>query len=232
MEKSCFDVGLCCVSRVFGLTASLSPTLQSHNFDLAHCIEHVDWVFNDAKQCGTMQEVDFHYFVGAQKMATSIGCEIRAPRQCGRQVNRDSYGTSDPQTYYRLSAYIPSLLLLIHELQNRFLKHRSVLCSFSALLLHRMAEERTDAGSIRSTLLDKYPEDFSTASVDTFKAELQMWKRFWGRKRPRWTTPPLYRKLELLRCSHFPICHQEIKLAACVPVTVVPVERSSPHWRD
>jgi len=47
------------------------------------------------------------------------------------------------------------------------------------LLPHRTAEERTEAGSIYSTLLDNYPEDFSAASVNTFKAELQMWKRFW-----------------------------------------------------
>jgi hypothetical protein len=49
MEKSYFVVGFCCVSRVFGLTASLSATLQSHNFDLAQCVEHVDRVFNEAK---------------------------------------------------------------------------------------------------------------------------------------------------------------------------------------
>jgi len=115
-------------------------------------------------------------------MATSIGCDFRAPRQCGRQVNRDSYVTPDLQTYYRLSAYIPFLDFPIDELQDRFLKHRSVLCSFSALLPHRIVEERTVAGSICSTLLEKYPEDFSTASVDTFKAELQVWKGFWEEK--------------------------------------------------
>jgi len=49
MEKSCFVVGLCCLSRVFSLTASLSATLQSHNFNLAQCIEHVDRVFNEGK---------------------------------------------------------------------------------------------------------------------------------------------------------------------------------------
>jgi len=87
---------------------------------------------------------------------------------------------SDPQTYYRLSAYIPFLDFLIHELQNRFLKDRSLLCSFSALLLHRIAVERTE--SIRSALQDKYPEDFSNVSVGTFKAELQMWKSFWEEK--------------------------------------------------
>jgi len=48
MEKSCFAICLCCVSRVFGLTASLSANLQSHNFDHAQCIQHVDRVFNVA----------------------------------------------------------------------------------------------------------------------------------------------------------------------------------------
>jgi len=49
MEKSCFVVGLCCVSGVLGLTAFLTATLLSHNFDPAQCIQHVDGVFNEAK---------------------------------------------------------------------------------------------------------------------------------------------------------------------------------------
>jgi hypothetical protein len=83
---------------------------------------------------------------------------------------------------------MPFLYFLIHELQDRFFKHRSLLCSFSALLPHHIAEERTDAGLICNTLLDKYPEDFSTASVDTFKAEPQTWKRF-GKKKTRRNDP-------------------------------------------
>jgi hypothetical protein len=173
MEKSCFVVGLCCVSRVFGLTASLSATLQSHNFDLAQCTEHVDRVFNEAKARWNDAVSGFSsLFVEAQEMATSIGCKIRAPRQCDQQVNRDSYRTSDPQTYFRLSAYIPFLHFLIHELQHRFLKH----CS--TLLPHRIVDERTDVGWICSTLLDKHPEDSSTATVDTFKSKLRMWTDF------------------------------------------------------
>jgi len=54
MAKS-FVLGLCCVSRVFGLTASLSATLQSHNFDLAQCIQRVDRVYNKERQGGKMQ---------------------------------------------------------------------------------------------------------------------------------------------------------------------------------
>jgi hypothetical protein len=52
MEKRYFVVGLCCVSRVFGLTESPSETLQSHNFDLAQCIEQCS---TKHRQCGTMQ---------------------------------------------------------------------------------------------------------------------------------------------------------------------------------
>ena len=107
MEKSCFVVGLSCVPTVFRLTASISATLQSHNFDLAQCIEHADRVFNEAKAISNDAVSGFSsHFVEAQEMATFIGCEIRATGKCGRQMNRDSYGTSDPQTYYRLSAYI------------------------------------------------------------------------------------------------------------------------------
>ena len=226
MEKSCFVVGLCCVLRVFGLTASLSATLQSHNFDLAQCIEHVDWVFNEAKAMQKDAVSGFSsLFVEAQEIATSIGCKIRAPRQCGPQVNRDSYRTSDPQTYCRLSEYIPFLNFLIHEFQDRFLKHRRVLCSFSALLPHHIAEER-DAGSICSTLLDKYPENFSTASVDTFKAELEMWKRFWEEKGQEEWPQSFIESLNFCGVHIFLSVFTSIKIAACIPVTVVPVERS------
>jgi hypothetical protein len=77
MENSCFVIGLCCVSRVFGLTASLSATLQSRNFDLAQCIEHIDRVFNEAKAMRNNAVSGFSsLFVEAQEMATSIGCEI------------------------------------------------------------------------------------------------------------------------------------------------------------
>jgi hypothetical protein len=156
MEKRCFVVGLCCVSRVFGLTASLSANLQPYNFDLAHCIEHVDREFKEAKAMPNDAVSGFSsLFVEAQEISTSISCEIRTPRQCGRKVSRDSYGTSEPQTYYRLSACIPFFDFLINELQDRFLKHRSVMCSFSVLLPHHISEERTDAGLICSTLLDK-----------------------------------------------------------------------------
>jgi hypothetical protein len=81
MEKSCFVVGLCCVSRVFGLTATLTATLQSHNFNPAQCLEHVDRVFNEAKAMRKDAVSGFSsLFVEAQEMA------IRAPRQCVRPV--------------------------------------------------------------------------------------------------------------------------------------------------
>jgi hypothetical protein len=94
------------------------------------------------------------------------------------------------------------------------------------LLPHCIAEERTDAGSICSTLLDKYPEEFSTASVDTFKAELQMWKRFWEEKNQEERPHSFIESLNFCDAHIFPSDFTAIKIAACIPVTVVLVERS------
>jgi hypothetical protein len=46
-----------------------------------------------------------------------------------------------------------------------------------------------------------------------------------GIKKPGGTTPQLYRKLELLRCSNFSV-FTAINIAGCIPVTVVLVELS------
>jgi hypothetical protein len=94
------------------------------------------------------------------------------------------------------------------------------------LLPHRIAAERPDAGSICSTLLDKYPEDFSTASVDTFKAELQIWKRFWEEKSQEERPHSFIESLNFCDAHIFPSVSTAIKIAACIPVTVVPVQRS------
>jgi hypothetical protein len=94
------------------------------------------------------------------------------------------------------------------------------------LLPHRTAEERTDARSVCSTLLDKYTEDFSTASVDTFKAELQMWKRLWEEKSQEERPHGFIESLTLCGAHIFPSVFTAIKIVACIPVTVVLVERS------
>jgi hypothetical protein len=226
IEKSCFVVGLCCVSRVFSLTASLSATPQAHNFDLAQCIEHTDRVFNKAKAMRNDAVSGFSsLFVKAQQMATFISCEIRAPCQCGRQINQDSHGTLDPQTYYRLSAYTHFLDFLTNELQDQFLKHCSILCSFNALLPHRIAEERTDTGSVCNTFLDKYPEDFSTARWTCSKPSCRC-GRFSEEKSQEEQPHSFIESLNFCGAHIFPSVFTAIKIAACIPVTVVPVERS------
>jgi hypothetical protein len=89
------------------------------------------------------------------------------------------------------------------------------------LLPHRIVEERTDEGSICSTLLDKYPEDFSTVSLDTFKAELQMRKRFWEEKSQEERPHSFIESLNFCGAHFFQSVFTAIKIVACIPVTVV-----------
>jgi hypothetical protein len=74
--------------------------------------------------------------------------------------------------------------------------------------------------------LDKYPEDFSTASVDTFKAELQMWKRLWEEKSQEERPHGFIESLNFCGVHIFLSVFTAIKIAASIPVTVVSVERS------
>ena len=94
------------------------------------------------------------------------------------------------------------------------------------MLPHRIAEERTDAGSICSTPLHKNPEDFSIVSVDTFKAQLQMCKRFWEEKSQEERPHNFIESLNFFGAHISPAVITAIKIETYIPVTFVPVERS------
>ena len=212
MEKSCFVVGLCCVSRVFCPNASPSATLQSHNVDLSQCIKHVDRVFNEAKAMRNDAVSGFSSpFVEAQEMATSIGCEIRASRQCGRK----SIGI---HMEHRIRKHIidcphiyPSLICLNTSFRIDF-SNIAAYCAASAPC-YRTALQRKEQKQDRSAARSK------TSTRRIFR--LPRWTRskpscicgrdFGEKKKLGETTPQLCRKLELLRCSHFPVCLQRNK---------------------
>jgi len=221
MEKSCFAVGLCCVSRVIGLTASLSATMQSRNFDLAQCIQHVDRVLNEAKAMRNDALSGFSsLFDKAQEMATTVVCEIRAPRQCGRRVSRDSYGTSDPQTLSIVRIY--NLPIFPYTRASGSISQTSK----RIVQLQRLATALHCRGKNRRRIdLQHAPRQLPGGFFDCFGGHVQIRaadvEEILGRKKPGGTIPQLYRKLELLQCSHFPSVFTAINILACIPVTIV-----------
>ena len=74
--------------------------------------------------------------------------------------------------------------------------------------------------------LQHAPKQVPRGFLDCFGGHVQSRaadvERILGRKNPGGSTP----QLELLLCSHFPICFDSKKIAACIPLTFVPVERS------
>jgi hypothetical protein len=61
--------------------------------------------------------------------------------------------------------------------------------------------------------------------VDTFKAEMQMWKRFWEEKSQEERPHIFIENLNFCGAHIFPFVTTAIKIAPCIPVTVLPVER-------
>jgi len=62
--------------------------------------------------------------------------------------------------------------------------------------------------------------------VDTFKAQLQIWKRFLEEESQEERPHSFIESLNFCSAHIFPSVFTAIKIAACIPVTVVPVERS------
>jgi hypothetical protein len=62
--------------------------------------------------------------------------------------------------------------------------------------------------------------------VDTFKAELQLWERFWEEKSQEERPHSFIESLNCCSAHIFPSVFTAINIAACIPATVAPVERS------
>jgi hypothetical protein len=59
-----------------------------------------------------------------------------------------------------------------------------------------------------------------------FKAELQMWKRFWEEKSQKERPHSFIESLKFCDAHIFPSVFTAIKVSACIPVTFVLVERT------
>ncbi|KAK4876687.1 hypothetical protein RN001_009193 [Aquatica leii] len=61
-----------------------------------------------------------HLFEDAESNANKLLIEIKMPRLCGRQTNRNNVESGHPRDYYRRTIFIPFLVHFIEQLQLRF----------------------------------------------------------------------------------------------------------------
>jgi len=70
------------------------------------------------------------------KYCNKIGIDICIPRISSRQAHRSNIATNNPESYYRVTIFIPFLDNFIGQLHDRFLSHENILSSFTCLFLN------------------------------------------------------------------------------------------------
>ncbi|KAK4873837.1 hypothetical protein RN001_013197 [Aquatica leii] len=118
-----------------------------------------------------------HLFEDAESNANKLLIEIKMPRLCGRQTNRNNVESGHPRDYYRRTIFIPFLDHFIEELESRF-NHRME----SAISLERLIPDkfmkRTTSAIIAADMV--YENDISV-NENQLQAEIFLWDRHCSR---------------------------------------------------
>lgn len=114
-----FVVCIVVTQRCLGFVKNLSSILQERQLDIGRAMGYVDLVQSSLQ--ATRDDVnDFHSkgFEKASTLASLLDVEIRKPRICGHQTQRDNTPSETVSEYYRKTLTIPFLDHLINEMST------------------------------------------------------------------------------------------------------------------
>lgn len=177
IRTSQFIIALTVMKPIFNLSKNLSVILQKEDGDLSRCVEYTDNLHDEIEDMRRNAKREFkRIFAEAKETAEKVGIELLTPRRAGRQLNRDNY-VGDPETYFRLSIFIPFLDHFSNQLNSRFLQHRNLLSRIQKILPTRCTDMNTE--EIRATVQTfeaEWPNDLAGSTAE-FVAEITIWRR-------------------------------------------------------
>ncbi|XP_045471718.1 52 kDa repressor of the inhibitor of the protein kinase-like [Harmonia axyridis] len=124
--SSSFIISLQVMARVFSLSLPLARFLQHEHIDLLNAMNMVTNLKGTIEKIRTNAEEEFAtIFNASETMAELLSTSIKAPRRTGRQTLRCNIETDNhnPQSYFKISLFLPFLDHFLSELNSRFLKH-------------------------------------------------------------------------------------------------------------
>ena len=130
-----FIITLYVLSKFLGITYTLSKQLQSVHLDIVSAINLVKDIIQLLEKDRQNADTEFKtIFTQAKNVCDSLGIEITIPRTTKFQKHRCNVPTSDPESYYRISVFIPLIDDLVFSLTDRFLSHETTIISLKYIL--------------------------------------------------------------------------------------------------
>ena len=170
-----FLVSLHVMEEMCGLLLPLSKSLQSSTADLLAGMRLVDDIVDVLEQRRQNADAKFNaIFCKVATLAQDLDVRLQLPRRVGRQMNRENYEATDPETFYRQAIYIPYMDNILAQLRERFEPHGRM-CLHIQSLIPRFVDAST-FNDLREAL-DLYKSDLGPDSV--IEGEFERWKLKW-----------------------------------------------------
>ena len=159
-------------------------------------------------------------FTQAKNVCDSLDIEIAIPKTTKFQKHRCNVPTSDPESYYRISVFIPFIDDLISSLTDRFLSQETTIISLQYILPEKY---NVPYKHIEKSLLF-YKDDLPDPHEDTLKGEWCLWQRKWLLENEK----PKTAIGALAKCDkrRFPNIATLLNILAVLPVSTATVERT------
>lgn len=113
-------------------------------------------------------------------MAEKLDVQIKKPRSCGRQKNRENVEADTAETYYRRACSIPFVDHLIEELSRRFTDGQQQIIPLAHAVIPDQMNRNNQWRQDFIQFTEKYSDDLP--SPTTLNAELDIWERMWKKK--------------------------------------------------
>lgn len=216
-----FIVAVIVIHEIFSVSFSLSVYLQSKNLDLRSAILMVESVIEQLSDIRQNSDTKFHdLFTEAQRLAIEINTEINVPR-------RGKYSTTNTiEDYYRQAVFIPFLDYYIQQLNERFLRHKSILTELQQIVpkfIITLSNE--EISKVATNLIQQWPEDIKSINAVIFESELKLWQKKWEDVEDQKSVSFL-ESVNACNVHIFPNIYEILKIASTLPVSVATVERS------
>ena len=152
------------------------------------------------------------------------------PRRCSRQVHRNNLPTNDPETYYRVSVFLPVLDDIIHNLKQRFSDHTKQALGSGFLIPVFMPDLLSEKEQEwLNNALKFWKPILPDATQMQVCREWDVWSKLWGSRADKPTD--VMSTLDVCDQSCFPTIHRLLQIFACQPVTTASPERSFSNLR-
>ena len=218
-----FLVSILVSELIFSYSIILSRYLQKENLDLAVAIRHASSLHDELLKCRSHADSEFKkVFTKITSLCATLDITPTIPRINKRQTHRSNIDASDPETYYRISIFVPFLDSFIQEINDRFLVHKDILSSFSCLVSDFTHDE--NFARLAKFYEDDLIENGAYINQAQLNAEYLLWKREMNN-----SSEIKHSVLDILsKCQKdaFPNIYELLKIIAVMPVTTATAERS------